>query len=145
MFKHILVPIDGSSLSYRPVAAAIEIARTQHGKLTLLSVAEPRLFNGADAEAQVGGAVTERQNASAAESALARAMEAVRDAGVPCESVVALSRVPCDVIVATAQHRLCDAIFMATRGKMSTLDTLFDKSTTQDVLQKTTVPVLVFP
>jgi nucleotide-binding universal stress UspA family protein len=145
MFKHILIPIDGSSLSYRPVAAAIEIARTQQGRVTLLSVAEPRLFNGADAEARYGGAVTETQNAVAAQSALARTTAAVRDAGIPCESLVALSRLPCDVIVATAQQKRCDAIFMATRGKMSTLDTLLDKSTTQDVLQKTTVPVLVFP
>lgn len=145
MFKHILISIDGSSLSYRPVAAAIEMARTQQGKLTLLSIAEPCMFNGTDADAQCDGTITEQQNAAAAQSVLARAVEAVRDAGIPCESVVVLSRLPSDVIVATADHKRCDAIFMATRGKMSTLDTVFDKSTMQDVLQKTTVPVLVFP
>ena len=63
MFKHILIPFDGSPLSFRPVATAIEMAKAQQGKLTLLSVAEPRLFNGADAEARYGGAVADQHNA----------------------------------------------------------------------------------
>lgn len=145
MFKHILIPIDGSQMSYRPVAAAIEMAKGQGGKLLLLSVAEPRSFNGLDADALHDGAAAERNNAAVAQSALARAMEAAREAGIPIESTVAQSRIPFEVIVATAQHNNCDVIFMATRGKMGTLDTLFDESTTQKVLQKTMVPVLVFP
>jgi nucleotide-binding universal stress UspA family protein len=145
MFKHILIPIDGSQMSYRPVAAAIEMAKGQGGKLLLLSVAEPRSFNGLDTDALHDGAAAERNNAAVAQSALARAMEAAREAGIPIESTVAQSRIPCEVIVATAERNNCDVIFMATRGKMGTLDTLFDESTTQKVLQKTMVPVLVFP
>jgi nucleotide-binding universal stress UspA family protein len=55
------------------------------------------------------------------------------------------SRLPCDEIVAVARRANCDVIFMATRGKIGLLDQLFDESTTRQVLQKTTVPVLVFP
>ena len=145
MFKHILIPIDGSPMSYRPVALAIEMAKAQQGKLLLLSVAAPRLFHGADAEAQQDGAMVEHHNAATAQAELARAVDAARKSGVPCESVIAQSPIPCEEIVAMTHSKHCDVIFMATRGKMGMLDTLFDASTTQQVLQKSTVPVLVFP
>lgn len=145
MFKHILIPIDGSQMSYRPVAAAIEMARAQRGKLLLLSVAEPRLFNGSDAEAVHGGAVVEHKNAAVAQQALARAMDSAHEAGIPVESLVAQSSIPSDVIVTTARQKHCDVIFMATSGKMGTLDTILDESITQKVLQQSPVPVLVFP
>nr|WP_314625190.1 universal stress protein [uncultured Noviherbaspirillum sp.] len=145
MFNNILVPIDGSPLSYKPVAAAIEMAKTRQGRLVLLSVAEPRLFNASDEESLATGAVVEEQHAAKAQANLAQAVEAARQAGVSCEPLVMQSRLPYDEIVAVAQRANCDAIFMATRGKMGMLDQLFDESTTRQVLQKTTVPVLVFP
>lgn len=145
MFKNILIPIDGSSLSYRPVAAAIDMARSLQGSLVLLSVAAPRLFNASDRDALHDGAAVEQENIGLAQPALDSAAEAASQAGVPCISLVAQSRTPCDEIVATARERQCDAIFMATRGRMDMLDALFDESTTQQVLQKSSVPVLVFP
>lgn len=145
MFNNILVPIDGSPLSYRPVTAAIEMAKSRQGSLVLLSVAEPRLFNASDRDALMDGAIVEQQHAGMARANLAQAVEAAERAGVSCEPVVVQSRLPCDEIVAVARHRHCDAIFMATRGRMGLLDQLFDESTTQQVLQKSTVPVLVFP
>lgn len=145
MFKNILIPIDGSSMSYRPVAAAIDMAKAQHGSLVLVSVAAPRLFNASDKEALHDGEIVETQNAGMAQSALAEAVEAASRAGVPCEPVVVQSSVACDEITTIAKQKNCDAIFMATRGKMGLLDAIFDESTTLQVLQKSTVPVLVFP
>jgi len=145
MFNNILVPIDGSPLSYKPVAAAIEMAKTRQGRLVLLCVAEPRLFNASDEESLAAGAVVEQQHAAKARSNLTGAIEAARQAGVSCEPLVMQSRLPCDEIVAVARRANCDVIFMATRGKIGLLDQLFDESTTRQVLQKTTVPVLVFP
>lgn len=145
MFKKILVPIDGSPMSYRPVAAAIEMAKAQHGSVVLLSVAEPRLFASSDIEALHDGSVVEQQNADSGRSDLAKAIAAAKKAGVPCESVLVHSRIPGDEIVAEAQQRNCDAIFMSTRGKMDVLNAIFDESTTQQVLQHSKVPVLVFP
>ena len=98
-----------------------------------------------DEESLAAGAVVEQQHAAKARSNLTGAIEAARQAGVSCEPLVMQSRLPCDEIVAVARRANCDAIFMATRGKMGLLDQLFDESTTRQVLQKTTVPVLVFP
>lgn len=145
MFKNILIPIDGSALSYRPVAAALEMARAQQGRLVLLSVAAPRLFNASDPEAMQDGAAAEQENAGQAQASLSRAVAAAQAAGIPCESIVLQSALPCDEIIATVQQRQCDVIFMATRGKMGAIDTLLDDSVTRQVLQKSPVPVLVFP
>lgn len=145
MFKKILIPIDGSSRSYRPVAAAIDMVKVQHGSLVLVSVAAPRLFNASDREALHDGEIVEYRNVRMAQSALAQAVEAASRAGVPCEPVVVQSGAVCDEITTIVEQRNCDAIFMATRGKMGILDAIFDESTTLQVLQKSTVPVLVFP
>ena len=66
-------------------------------------------------------------------------------AGVACESVVSMSHVPRDEILDTVQKASCDLIVMATRGRMGVIDTIFSESTTQDVIRKSPVPVLVFP
>lgn len=145
MFRNILIPIDGSSRSYRPVAAAIDMAKIQQGSLVLVSIAAPRLFNASDKESLHDGEIVEFQNIRMAQSALAQAVEAASRAGVPCEPVVLQSSAVCDEITTIAEQRSCDAIFMATRGKMGILDAIFDESTTLQVLQKSTVPVLVFP
>ena len=41
MFKHLLVPTDGSPLSSKAARAAVEFASAVDGQLTALSVAEP--------------------------------------------------------------------------------------------------------
>lgn len=38
MFKHILLPVDGSELSHKAVSAAIQFARTDAARLTPLHV-----------------------------------------------------------------------------------------------------------
>jgi nucleotide-binding universal stress UspA family protein len=39
MFKSILVPVDGSALSFKPMKIAVELAKQGGGKLIALSVA----------------------------------------------------------------------------------------------------------
>lgn len=145
MFKSILMPIDGSTLSCKPLPVVVDLARQLNVKLVFLSVAEPRLYNGSDADAVRTGEEVESGNLSSAQKNVGRALASARSANVRCEAVVSLSRVPCDEILSTAERLHCDAIVMATRGKMGVIDSLFNESVTQELLKKSSIPVLVFP
>jgi nucleotide-binding universal stress UspA family protein len=83
-----------------------------------------------------------RRDAKAAE---AMNVESVKETSIPWKGVISMSRTPCDAILPTARSFQYDLILMATRGKMGALGTLLGASTTQEVLNKTSIPALVFP
>lgn len=145
MFNTILLPVSNSSVAFKAVDAAIELARVTGAGIVVLSVAEPRLYRGSDRDALHTGRKVEAMKLEKADDCIARACAAAANAGVPCESTVAMSTVPEDEIVEAANRYHCDLIVMATRGKMGVIDTLFSESTTQQVIRKSSVPVLVFP
>lgn len=145
MFNVILLPVDGSALSFKSMRAAIDLAKLSGGKIVVLSVAEPRLFRGSDPDAIQSGKAVEISNLEAARVNVQKVQTVAEQAGVTCESVVSMASVPCDEILDTVQKANCDLIVMATRGKMSVIDTIFSGSTTQDVIRKSPVPVLVLP
>jgi nucleotide-binding universal stress UspA family protein len=147
MFKSTLVPIDGTPLSYKPLKTAIEFAKLENGnaRLILVSVAEPRMFNSVQSDALHDAEAAENLNVESAKANIRKALASTNTAGIPWEGVIAVSSTPCDAILETARRFQCDLILMATRGKMSVVDTFFNESTTQAVLSKTLIPVLVFP
>lgn len=145
MFKSILVPVDGSALSFKPMKCAVELAKQEGGKLIALSVAEPRMFHSTNTDAIHDARAAEAINVEAAKGNIRKALQSVDEAGVPWEGVVSVSVAPCDAILDTARRFQCDLIVMATRGKMGVLDTFFNESTTREVLSKSSIPVLVFP
>ncbi|MFC7518100.1 universal stress protein [Herbaspirillum sp. GCM10030257] len=145
MFRSILVPVDGSRLSNKPVQAAIEIAKMHGATLVFLSVAEPRLFTTSDLDKVDDGRAAEDLNLEAARANVQKAVNTSKEAHVPCEAVIRMSRIPCEEILETAARFQCELIIMATRGKMGIADTVFKESTTQQLLKKAEIPVLVFP
>ncbi|MDQ9172135.1 universal stress protein [Oxalobacteraceae bacterium R-40] len=147
MFKSILVPIDGTSLSYKPISTAIEFAKLENAnaRLVMVSVAEPRMFNSVQHDALHDAKEAEKLNVETAKENIRKALASVNAAGIQWESVISVSSTPCDAILETAKRLQCDLILMATRGKMGIVDTFFNESTTQEVLRKTLIPVLVFP
>jgi nucleotide-binding universal stress UspA family protein len=145
MFRSILVPVDGSGLSDKPVQTAIEIAKMQGATLVFLSIAEPRLFTTSDSDKVDDGRAAEDLNLRAARASVQKAVNTSKMAHVPCEAVITMSRVPCEQILETAARFQCELIIVATRGRMGVIDTLFQESTTQQLLKKTEIPVLVFP
>lgn len=145
MFKSILVPIDGSALSYKPMATAVELAKLGQGRLIMLSVAEPRMFHSTESGARRDAKIAEALNLKSAKDNIRKALESVPQPGVPWEGIISLSGMPSDAILDTAKRFDCDLILMATRGKLGVVDTFFSESTTQEVLSKSSIPVLVFP
>lgn len=143
MYKHILLPIDGSDLSLRAADAGIALASQLGAGVHALHVVVPlpavpflnEIIATSDAE-----------YADGTEEAGARYLAAVRDradaAGVPCQGSLETDPRPHRAIVAVAESEGCDLIVMGSHGWHG-LDRLLLGSETQRVILESHVPVLV--
>jgi nucleotide-binding universal stress UspA family protein len=146
MYKHILLPTDGSPLSARAVAAGVKLAKAVGARVTGLFVAPaptPLVYE----RFVPVGYMTPEQHATLIERAAARYLgvieKAAKAAGVPCECVRITSDFPADVILQTATKRRCDLIVMASHGRRG-LSAVLLGSETQKVLTHAKLPVLVY-
>ncbi|WP_342120011.1 universal stress protein [Pseudoduganella sp. OTU4001] len=132
MFRHILIPSDGSAASQLAVNAALRMARESGARVTAIHVLpeEPALM------ANVAPQPAEDQ------ILLAIARQAT-SLNVNCATLQIHAEQPHAAIVATALQRSCDLIAMASRGR-SGLASLMLGSVTQKVLTHSKIPVLVF-
>jgi nucleotide-binding universal stress UspA family protein len=145
VYKHILVPIDGSRLSLKALNSAVKLARLARARLTVLHVVapfDPMIY----AEGYVVGAETMKDYEAAASEKgrqhLERAAGAARKAGVECAMRLVTSGLPYKAIIAEARRRDCDCIVMASHGR-SGLSALVLGSETTKVLTHCKRPVLV--
>lgn len=144
MFKKILVPTDGSTLSDKAINAAIEFGREYGAQLVALSVAEPYPFSPLSESAFIDERrLYDERARELAQQSVDKIAAAARVANVPCETVVAQSFAPHDEIIKAAKEHGCDLIFMASHGRKG-LGRLFIGSETQKVLANSSVPVMVF-
>ena len=146
MFKHILVPTDGSELSGKAVKAAVELAAAVGAKVTgffAAPAATPVIY---DDLLPVGYVTPDQHEAlikAASRKNLAVIEEAARAAGVPVDVVSATSEYPAESIIETARDRGCDLIFMASHGRRG-LKAVLLGSETHKVLVHSKIPVLVY-
>jgi nucleotide-binding universal stress UspA family protein len=146
MFKHILIPTDGSSVSTKAVKAGIALAKEHGAKVTGYHAVEPvpvRLYGeGMVADRQMV-AEFERRRRAAAKKHIGTLARAALKAGVRFDPVVETSPRPHDGIVATAKKRKCDLILMSSHGRRG-FDRLVLGSVADKVIQRAGVPVLVY-
>jgi nucleotide-binding universal stress UspA family protein len=136
-FKTLLVPTDGSPLSAKALAAAIEFARPLHASIIVIAVAEPY------PDCLVP--VTEDFDAKAVMAARGRVMkaeQAVRQAGLDCDGITVRSFEPHHEILDAAVRLHCDAIFMGIHGS-DPVGRFFFGSQAQKVLAHSPVPVML--
>lgn len=140
MFTNILCPVDFSADSERALAAALALARATHGHVTLVTVVDP-LLDAASAAAGAEEALHE-QTQRELRQLLERASPGLPPATMPAVSV----RVgkPAAEILAQADECNADVIVMGMRG-IGGAQRLLLGSTSQQVLAKTTLPVVVVP
>lgn len=145
MFKHILVPIDGSPLSQEALARAISFAREAGARITFFHAEQrlPATFMdmGAIFDAQMPSRFHALEK-SIADEMLGAAESFARTAGVECSSLVLASDEPYEAIIEAARRVGCDLIFMASHGHRG-VGALLLGSETQKVLTHTKIPVLV--
>ncbi len=144
MYKHILVPTDGSQLATQAVDKALELASVLGAEVTFLMVVEPFYTFGIDVEFQEGTRVKyEAQASAAARKILAEATAKAGVLGVASDEILVQSDLPYEAIIETAATRGCDLIAMASHGRRGFAAVLLG-SQTMKVLTHTTLPVLVY-
>ncbi|SEA15571.1 universal stress protein [Acidovorax soli] len=146
MFKHILVPTDGSELSLGNVVRAAAYAKETGARITLF-YAQPEAPSayagmGAVSNAHLGQELQTRLDEAATEI-LDAAEKQVLAAGASCQRVVRVGNKPYELIIAAADEHGCDLIFMASHGR-SGVSALLLGSETQKVLAHSKIPVLVY-
>lgn len=148
MYKHILLPTDGSKLSDKGVRQAIKMARALRAKITAVHVVgsyhQPVLN-------QDGGFMPvipamrkdfEDRAAAYARRILGPVKAAASKCGVKCDTVVATGDLPYEMITKQARKSRCDLIMMASHGR-SGIKALLLGSETAKVLTHSKIPVLV--
>jgi nucleotide-binding universal stress UspA family protein len=140
MYRHILIPTDGSELAEHGVMQGLALAKSLGAKVSVIFVVEPfSEMTGRFLEAVATYAELRKEQAT---SALDRAANAAKEAGVSCETIQIESGQPHQAIVSAAEDNGCDLIAMSSHGR-SGLSMLLIGSVTNKVLAHAKTPVLV--
>ena len=144
-YQNILVPVDGSKISFSAVKHAVEIAQVFGSRLTFISLVSEDPFTDADFYYYYVSAPMKEHFIQAyanAEEVLKQASEIAYAAGVQVETKVLKSVVFEESIVKTAKQLQADLIVMGSHGRKG-----FKKwrlgSVTTAVLCSTELPVMV--
>src|SRR3954471_9068424 len=144
MFKHILVPTDGSSLSHGAAQQAIALARATGAQLTAFHVAPAYHFDLGEGPAHDYVAPGEYEARVAAEIKphFDEVRQLANDAGVMCDAQYTLSDFTAEAIIDAVEKYGCDAVVMGSHGRKG-LNKLLLGSETEKVLVSIKVPVVV--
>ena len=146
MYKHILVPTDGSKLSQKAIKTAARLAKAVGARLTGVYVTPeyvPPMYGEAslyipDISPKTFKLAVEKD----AKAALAAVEKEAAAAGVPCAALRTTHHQPWQAIVNAARSKKCDLIVMASHGRRGLSGLLLGSETTK-VLTHSKVPVLV--
>lgn len=147
MFKHILVPTDGSRPSTKAVRYAIRLARSSKARITALHVippfSPPIYMDGIVPYPELYSPVEYKRSSERHTRKLLGRIEALAKAArVRCDSAFATGKRPWQAIIATARGRRCDLIVMGSHGHGG-IAALVLGSQTAKVLTHSRTPVLV--
>jgi nucleotide-binding universal stress UspA family protein len=146
MYRHILIPTDGSELAQRAVEHGLALAKAVGAKASALivehsfnvfSVPESKIYS----MPKEFAAYNEHIKAHATK-VLDSVAQTAKAAGVACETIQLVDDHPYEGIIKTATKKGCDLIVMASHGR-SGISGLVLGSVTIKVLTHTKIPVLV--
>jgi nucleotide-binding universal stress UspA family protein len=146
VFKHILIPTDGSPIANKAVKAGIRFAREIGAEVTAYQAIGTLLTHIDDEGYVIDPKIHDEFERSAREAA-ERRLEAIgklaKTAGVPFTASVTMVDAPHKGIINAARKHKCDVIFMASHGRRGVASLLLG-SVTQKVLTHCKIPVLVY-
>ena len=144
MFRHILVPTDGSELSRKAIDGAIDLAQAVGARVTAYACLPQYPYSPfSDVVVEPPSEFLQRSEREARVH-----LREVEMAGAPGRRRVSTSRTsvhpaPYLGIIEAAEQGGCDVIFMASHGRRG-LGSLLIGSETQRVLTHTKIPVIVY-
>lgn len=145
MFKHILMPTDGTEHSEKAVERGIELAKLCGARVTGIHVVRDyRMMIGPEdlAPTEMDERMEERERERAA-SFLEFVTRTAAKAGVACETMIAKGPQPYDAIVDAANARGCDLIVMTSRYRKGLMSLIMGSEATR-VLHRSSIAVLTF-
>ncbi len=142
MFKHILVPVDGSSTAQLAVDRSIGLAKAFGSRVTAIFVIDPYPFTGVGTDFAYGQAEYLSAATAEANAAIKAAKSSFDAAGVSVDTSVIEAHAAWRGVVQAAVSVQADLIVMGSHGR-SGLEKLVLGSVTQAVLSHTRLPVLV--
>jgi nucleotide-binding universal stress UspA family protein len=143
LYKHILLPTDGSELSKAAMRHGIALAKAIGAKVSALVVSTPLTSLVVDPTA--ASAALEQYKVLVA-TQTAKYLDSIRneaaEAGVACSALCVEHDKPYEAIVDTAKKNGCDLVVMASHGLRGVSAIL--GSETLKVLTHSAVPILVY-
>jgi nucleotide-binding universal stress UspA family protein len=146
MFKHILIPTDGSTTANKAVKAGIELAKQLGAKVTgyyAVEAIQPRVYGEGYIIDNKTIKAFEQHARQVGQKHLDGIAKVAAAAGVKFTGMLTTTETPYDGIIEAARKQKCDAIFMASHGRRG-LAGLIMGSVTHKVLTHSKLPVLVY-
>ena len=142
MFKHILVPVDGSSTAGQAIDKAIAVAEAFKSAVTVIYVIDPYAFTGVGADFSYGQAEYLSAATAEANEAISHAKQAFQAHGITVTASVVEGHAIYRGILETAESIGADLLVMGSHGRRG-LEKLVLGSVTAQVLSHAHLPVLV--
>lgn len=148
MYRHILLPTDGSKRSDRAARQAIALAKALGASITALhAVPTEQMFLDQSFVTPVSISQSlknqfKKQAALASKELLAKVCVQAAAAGVECEALSDTGDSPYRTILRQAKRLSCDLIVMASHGRKGISGALLGSETAK-VLARSEIPVLV--
>lgn len=145
MFKHLLVPTDGTYLSTDTISRAVAFARSLGARITFFHASPDHtasLLGDGALLASIAPDLYADRFGGEAHSIFAKARFEASTAGVECDVRSVISDHPHEAILKAAEDLACDLIFMASHGPRSIGGVMLGSETLK-VLAHTRIPVLV--
>ena len=147
VYRHILVPTDGSPASERAERAAVQIARRLRARITAIHVIAPYSPQAvAEIAASHPAPLNREEYRSAAEhradTALQRVSGLAREARVPVVRLTLTDEDTGQALVRTARDAGCDLIVMGSHGRKG-IERILAGSVSSDVLSGSDIATLI--
>ena len=121
MYRHILIPTDGSDLAEHAVTNGLALAKSLGAKVSVIVVEEPfdwlSVSKSTERRDLRKFAKHAEQIKKHATSVLNRAANAAKQAGVSYDTIQVENEQPFQAIIAAAENKGCDLIVMASHGR----------------------------
>jgi nucleotide-binding universal stress UspA family protein len=144
MYKHILIPTDGSDLSNKAIRHGVELAKATNARVTGITVTVPFHVFAIDPDMITDTPESYKKRTSAAATKyLTQVKDAATAVGVTCAMIHAEHEHPYRAIIDAANNNGCDLITMASHGRRG-ISAVVLGSETVKVLTHSNIPVLVY-